>query len=131
MSYAYKEMKYNEYLQLQDACHGFHEAEDRKNLVNSLIYLCTFVIRDEVREGIPEAVSDLVQNKIQVYMVTGDSIETAKKIALDSGIISIAESQDPNCVITGEQLEEITGKPLLGRSKVTGNTRHIIPKENI
>lgn len=46
------------------------------------------MIRDEVREGIPEAVNDLVDNKIQVYMVTGDSIETAKKIAYDSGIIT-------------------------------------------
>jgi len=102
MSYAYKEMNYKAYLELQKEWHGFHDIEDRKKLINELCYLCTFVIRDEVRDGIPEAVNDLVQNKIQVYMVTGDSVETAKKIALDSGIISAAEMQDPNCVITGE-----------------------------
>lgn len=130
MTYAYKEMKYNEYLHLQEACHGFHDIEDRKQLINELILLSTFAIRDEVRDGIPAAVSDLTQNKIQVYMVTGDSLETAKKIALDSGIILEQDLADPYCAITGEDFEKISGRAQLARSK-TGNVRPVILRENM
>ena len=51
----------------------------------------------------------ICNSKIWIRILTGDSLETAKKIALDTGIITEQDAQSPYCVMTGEALHEMTG----------------------
>lgn len=51
-----------------------------------LVYLVA--IRDDVRPEVPEAVAKMHEAGVQVMMVTGDVIDTAKAIAKDAGLIT-------------------------------------------
>ena len=42
-------------------------------------------------------------------MITGDHIETAKKVALDSGLVSKEEIQARGCVVSGEEFRTMVG----------------------
>ncbi len=55
---------------------------------NKLVFISLSIMRDEVRPGVYEAVGKLRESGVQVMMITGDNLETARVIADDSGIIS-------------------------------------------
>lgn len=61
-------------------------------LPEDLILTSLVAIRDDVRPEVPEAVRKMHDAGVQVMMVTGDVIDTAKAIALDAGLIT--ESTD-------------------------------------
>lgn len=61
-------------------------------LPDDLILTSLVTIRDDVRPEVPEAVRKMHEAGVQVMMVTGDVIDTAKAIALDAGLIT--ESTD-------------------------------------
>lgn len=48
--------------------------------------LAEFIINDEIRESSAQAVSDLQQMGIEVYMLTGDNENTASAVAKETGI---------------------------------------------
>jgi len=43
-------------------------------------------------------------------MITGDHIETAKRVALDCGILEQKELDQPMTVITGKEFRKMMGK---------------------
>jgi len=51
--------------------------------------LATFIISDEIKEGVSDVVRILEKKKIDVWMITGDNKETAEKIAKVAGIKNI------------------------------------------
>ena len=55
---------------------------------NDLIIISLVAIRDDVRPEVPEAVAKMHDAGVQVMMVTGDVIDTAKAIAKDAGLIT-------------------------------------------
>lgn len=55
---------------------------------NDLIITSLVAIRDDVRPEVPEAVAKMHEAGVQVMMVTGDVIDTAKAIAKDAGLIT-------------------------------------------
>lgn len=57
---------------------------------NNLVFISLSIMRDEVRPGVINAVEKLHKSGVQVMMITGDNLETARVIANDSGIISNA-----------------------------------------
>lgn len=57
------------------------------DLPEDMVILSLVAIRDDVREEVPEAVNRMHGAGVQVMMVTGDVIETAKAIAEDAGLI--------------------------------------------
>lgn len=61
-------------------------------LPDDLVITSLVAIRDDVRPEVPEAVRKMHGAGVQVMMVTGDVIDTAKAIALDAGLIK--ESTD-------------------------------------
>jgi calcium-translocating P-type ATPase len=61
-------------------------AED--GLPDDLILTSLVAIRDDVRPEVPEAVRKMHGAGVQVMMVTGDVIDTAKAIAKDAGLIT-------------------------------------------
>lgn len=56
-------------------------------LPDDLIITSLVAIRDDVRPEVPEAVERMHDAGVQVMMVTGDVIDTAKAIAKDAGLI--------------------------------------------
>lgn len=57
---------------------------------DDLILISLVAIRDDVRAEVPEAVQKMHEAGVQVMMVTGDVLDTAKAIAADAGLISNA-----------------------------------------
>ncbi len=72
---------------------GYSKSPLFENELPEDLILTSFVaIRDDVRPEVPEAVRKMHDAGVQVMMVTGDVIDTAKAIALDAGLIT--ESTD-------------------------------------
>ena len=57
-------------------------------LPNDLELISLVAIRDDVRPEVPEAVKKMHNAGVQVMMVTGDVLSTAKAIAIDAGLIT-------------------------------------------
>lgn len=57
------------------------------NIPNNIVFVALSIMRDEVRPGVIDVVDELHESGVQVMMITGDNIDTARVIARDSGII--------------------------------------------
>lgn len=69
-----------------------------------LIFTGLIGIRDSIRPTVPNAVKEVKKAGVQVVMITGDNIETAKAIALDTGIMS----EENDIAITSQELNSMT-----------------------
>lgn len=58
---------------------------------NESILLGIVLIKDEIREEAREAIKLIRDANIQVVMLTGDNLDTAKSIAIESGLINSSE----------------------------------------
>lgn len=83
----------------------------REAIEDELTYLCTFGMQDELRDEAKEAImmlkygsnTTIVDNngEVNVRILTGDHIETAKQVALRSGIIMQEDINQEGIAITG------------------------------
>ena len=93
---------------------------------NDLIITSLVAIRDDVRPEVPEAVAKMHDAGVQVMMVTGDVIDTAKAIAKDAGLIT-SESDIAMSAIDFDALSDEEAKEKLPYIKViaraTPNTK--------
>lgn len=93
---------------------------------NDLIITSLVAIRDNVRPEVPEAVTKMHDAGVQVMMVTGDVIDTAKAIAKDAGLIT-SESDIAMSAIDFDALSDEEAKEKLPYIKViaraTPNTK--------
>lgn len=93
---------------------------------NDLIITSLVAIRDDVRQEVPEAVAKMHDAGVQVMMVTGDVIDTAKAIAKDAGLIT-SESDIAMSAIDFDALSDEEAKEKLPYIKViaraTPNTK--------
>ena len=93
---------------------------------NDLIITSLVAIRDDVRPEVPEAVTKMHNAGVQVMMVTGDVIDTAKSIAKDAGLIT-SESDIAMSAIDFDALSDEEAKEKLPYIKViaraTPNTK--------
>ncbi|MBY0527416.1 MAG: cation-translocating P-type ATPase [Gemmataceae bacterium] len=69
---------------------GLHECRD--SIERGLVYAGFVAIRDPLREDVKEAVADCRRAGIEVKMITGDNIETARAIATEIGLIDRPEA---------------------------------------
>ena len=67
---------------------GISEKPIGEELPDDLVITSFVAIRDDVREEVPEAVRRMHKAGVQVMMITGDVLDTAKAIAVDSGILT-------------------------------------------
>ena len=65
-------------------------ATDEK-LPDDLVLISIVAMRDQVRAGVPDVVASMRKSGIQVMMITGDILDTARAIAIDCGIVRDAE----------------------------------------
>lgn len=85
------------YKDLTDAEEPF---ANNKVASHELTFLGFAAIADPIRADVPSAVAACRQAGIRIIMVTGDSLETAKEIALQTGLISDKQT-DGNRFLTG------------------------------
>lgn len=91
-------------------------ATDEK-LPDDLVLISVVAMRDQVRPGVPDVVASLRQSGVQVMMITGDILDTARAIARDCGIICA----DDDIAMTASELDEMSddmAKSILPRIKV-------------
>lgn len=94
--------------------------EFREQLECELTYLGTFGLNDPIREDISESVNqikfgqktgndDPKKTQVNVKVLTGDHIETAKYVALQAGIVTESEINSPGVCMTGDDFMEAIG----------------------
>lgn len=91
-------------------------AQDEK-LPDDLVFITLVAMRDEIRKGVPEVMQSLTKSGVQVMMITGDILDTARAIAIDCGIISAPD----DIAVTAAELAQMTdakAKKILGKIKV-------------
>lgn len=76
-----------EYEKMKAANNDFKHEEDREALESGLKVIGIFALQDPLRPEIVESVRQCHGASINIRMVTGDNIETAKAIAIEAGII--------------------------------------------
>ncbi|SPJ72241.1 probable calcium P-type ATPase NCA-3 [Fusarium torulosum] len=81
---------------------------DLTDLVHNLTWMGVVGIQDPVRKGVPEAVKDCGIASVNVKMVTGDNVETARAIALNCGILTEATIDEPNAVMQGQDFRKLS-----------------------
>lgn len=84
---------------------GYSNSKLTENTVNSDIIITGLVgIRDDVRDDAKEAIAKIKGAGVQLVMVTGDRLETARAIARDAGLLTGSD----DVVITSAQLNEMS-----------------------
>ncbi len=77
-------------------------------LPDDLTLISLVSIRDDVRREVPSAVARMRNAGIHVIMMTGDILDTARAIAVDSGIVN----SDNDLVLTARELDTMTDKEI-------------------
>ena len=81
----------------------------KKGLPDDLTLVCMTALRDQIRDGIPQAVDTMHNAHIQVVMITGDSLPTAIAIARETHIM-----QNPDDIaVSATELESYSDERLI------------------
>ena len=84
---------------------GYSQKPMAESRINDDVVLIGLVgIRDDVRKEAKDAIADVKKAGIQVVMITGDRLETAKAIAKDAGLLSAETDR----AITSAELNKMT-----------------------
>ena len=67
---------------------NWETTEDMANVEANMTMVAIFGLKDPLRDGIRKAVETCHKAGINVRMVTGDNIDTARAISLEAGIIT-------------------------------------------
>ena len=135
MVFGYKELteeSYNAWMEeYERVCEDPVQKELRKNkkpnridelqfqMENGLILQGATAIEDGLQEGVPEALAQLTDAGIHVWMITGDKVGTAKNIAVACNLLKLPEmklieftkeAMDEELVSKGGRTEDLTEK---------------------
>ena len=84
---------------------GYSESKLIESTINDDVVLTGLVaIRDDVRPDAKQAIKKIQKAGIQLVMITGDRLETARAIAKDAGLIT----SDSDVVLTSAELNEMS-----------------------
>jgi Ca2+-transporting ATPase len=91
-----------------------HNPEDlhtlRESLETNLVFVGFVAIRDPLREDVKEAVEQCRRAGIEVKMITGDNVETARAIACDIGLVDRRDAPidtDDAIILTSPKFNEL------------------------
>jgi P-type E1-E2 ATPase len=85
---AYTDYEYEEYLNLKRANNDFITEANREVLEASMTIIGIYALMDPLRDEIVESVKKCHKAGINIRMVTGDNIDTAKAIAIKAGLLT-------------------------------------------
>lgn len=91
------------------------EVRDEKDL-KGLVFVGLIALRDDIREEVPAAIEEVMGAGVQVVMITGDNIETAKAVAREAGLfretgragMRSASSADDYVCLTGTEMSRLS-----------------------
>lgn len=84
---------------------GCSESKSVENSINDDVVLIGLVgIRDDIRPDAKQAIEKIQKAGVQLVMITGDRLETARAIAKDAGLIT----SDSDVVLTSAELNEMS-----------------------
>ena len=106
---AYADLKLEDYEKLKLANNNFKSEQDREVLETDLTIVGIFALQDPLREEIVDSVRRCRIAGINIRMVTGDNLDTAKAIAIDAGIVTAAEANNKYVCMEGKQFRELCG----------------------
>jgi Ca2+-transporting ATPase len=89
----------------EDSLHGMHQV-----LESNLVFVGFVAIRDPLRPDVKAAVEECRRAGIEVKMITGDNVETARAIAFDIGLIEKRDApidSDDAVVLTSPKFNEL------------------------
>lgn len=78
------------------------------DLLHNLTWMGIVGIQDPVRRGVPEAVRDCGIASVNVKMVTGDNVETARAIAHECGILTEEDLKKKYAVMEGSEFRKLS-----------------------
>jgi magnesium-transporting ATPase (P-type) len=112
ISYAFKDMSLSDFEQMKHS-YNMESKEFRAEMEHDLTYLCTFGLVDPIREDIQLTVNAIRSadgpsgekgnSQVNIKMVTGDHIETARWVGIQSGIIEKEDAYKDGVVMTGDE----------------------------
>lgn len=102
-------MSLQEYEALKSENNNFHSEKDREVLETSLTMVGIFALQDPLRPEIVESVKKCHAAGINVRMVTGDNLDTAKAIAIEAGIVSAEDAEKEYVCMEGKDFRELCG----------------------
>jgi P-type Ca2+ transporter type 2B len=115
---AYREYSMDEYERLSAENNGFKSESDREALETDLTLVGIFALQDPLRDEIIPSVETCHRAGVNVRMVTGDNLDTAKAIALEAGILDPRNKDLEYACMDGKSFREACG----GLRKIeTGN----------
>lgn len=110
ISFAYFEMDEDQWnVQFEQTGKEFEQALDDRNI--QFTFLGAFGLKDPLRKNVKSVVNAVKQKgHVNVRMISGDHIETAKRVAYKSGILTEEDLQKQNCVMDAEDFRNMVGK---------------------
>jgi Ca2+-transporting ATPase len=83
-------------------------------------------MRDKLRENVKNIVYNCRERgNINVRMISGDHIETARQVAIDAGILTEADQSNKDSVMDASAFREIVGQNLVStRDEITGQINY-------
>ena len=85
---AYADYSEEELQRLQQANNNFEKEADREALEKNLTLIGIYALQDPLRDEVVRSVRICHKAGINVRMVTGDNLDTAKAIAIEAGILT-------------------------------------------
>ena len=107
--YAYKDIYYGEWEQMQENNNNFVNEADRELLERDLTFVAAFGLNDDLRAGVPEAIGKLQDGQITVRMISGDNFWTAVETAKKAGIINPGDENKQYYCMNGREFREMVG----------------------
>jgi Ca2+-transporting ATPase len=135
LAYAYKDYTREEYQNVLRSVPDDESTEFRQLNESGLTYICTFGMKDKNRENISNYVS-MIRNghlpdcedtegnfQVNIRMITGDHLDTARWVAHKTGIITHEEMQDDDVVMSSSEFRRRIGHYEQRIDPDTGDTR--------
>ena len=118
LSYAFKELRIGDLEALMQTYNPESE-EFRNELESDLIYVCTFGLNDPLRLNVEDAIQSIrygaqevgmnEPSQVNIRILTGDHIETAKFVAMKAGLINESDREVAGIAMTGEIFQGAIG----------------------
>ena len=102
-------MSVQEYESLKSGNNNFSSEKDREVLESSLTLIGIFGLQDPLIDEIVDSVKRCHAAGINVRMVTGDNLDTAKAIAIEAGIVTAEDAEKPYVCMEGREFRELIG----------------------
>lgn len=106
---AFADLKMEDYERLKLDNNNFKSENDREVLEKNLTIVGIYALQDPLRDEIVDSVQQCRVAGINIRMVTGDNLDTAKAIAIDAGIVRAEDANGKYVCMEGKEFRELCG----------------------